>query len=618
MMGATLLCGTLQSYGQFSVSPDTVYTCPQQSIKAKANFIPPGAVPLSVDDAFGPVQNLGFTFNYFGNPYTQIVASGNNFITFNTALANGGSSYIYNTALGNGQINRAIMFPFQDTNPATGIATANPFRSCSFSFGDPGSRKYVVQFCEMPLFSCASHLSSSQVVLHEGTDIIDIHIINRPAGCTWNGGTAVIGLRDAPNEVLVPGRNLPMVDWGDQNKTYRFTPNGAGGYTLDSLPYQPVPIIMNSDTSRIFWYAEGDTINPVAIGQNVEFAADENIKYFVAKYDGPGLCTSADTVQYYDTLWVKFLNYQGSTSTEICQGETYNFYGETIFKAGKYEKMLKTTLGCDSLLTLNLIVNPLPDASIDAERKIEICDGLSKKVKAINPQEGYSYVWYKDGQIYPGSNAPEIILTEIGTYLLEVTSNKGCISRSNPFEVYIRPNPIAKIESIGDGEIECTHDTIKLVAFFNEKYDYKWWPENALRPYNYNMSGHEVNGVFRNNQTDMTLTVLNEYGCIAETNFTVNAKPCCDVFLPNAFTPNGDGNNDIFAPKLNPTQQIVSFEVFDRYGALVYRSNSATAGWDGTYSNDKDAPPGVYMYQIIYTCDDGQNYTKKESITLMR
>ncbi len=600
---------------QLSASPDTVRTCPLQTIQLTANLIPPNYIPLSVDDNFGPVQNLGFTFNYFGTPYTQCVVSGNNFLSFDVALANGYSSFVYGTALTSGNLNRAIMFPFQDTNPGVG---GGPFRSVSFMFGNPGNRAYVVQFCQMPLFSCNTLLSSSQAVLYEGSDIIDIHILNKPAGCTWQGGTGIIGIKNMATEVLVPGRNLPNVNWGDASKSYRFTPNGTGGYDLDSFPYNPIKIVVEPDTNRLFWYAEGDTVNPIAIGQNVSVVASKDVNYFVVKYDGSGLCENADTVIFYDTVYVDFLNYTGNTAVEICQGATYNFYGETVYQSGVYQKMLQTTLGCDSLLSLNLTVNPLPVPVINEDRLVEICEGTTKKLELANPLPGATYRWFKDGVLSTESNTPEINITQDGRYYIEVTSDKGCVGISNIVEVRIRPNPIAEIVSVGEGEVGCTYDTVRISALFSADYDYKWWPETALRPYNDVMSGHEVYGVFRDERTPMKLTVRNEFGCFSETTFEVVAKPCCDVFIPNAFTPNGDNNNDIFTPILKPLQLIVSFEVFDRFGALVYRGGPNSKGWDGNYLNGKEAPTGVYMYQVIYSCDDGKNYTKKESISLLR
>ena len=610
--------GLQKGLAQINVSPKVSQTCPTQTVNLRANVVSGFGGNIVNDDVFGPVINIGFNFNFFGNTYNQCVISANNFISFDLANASQGSSYVYTTTVGNGQLNSVIMFPFQDILPTAATATQMSY----ITFGSPGSRVFVVQFCRMPLFSCVSMLSTTQAVLYEGSNIIDIHIIDKPSGCTWQGGTGIVGLRSVPTEVLIPGKNVPNVQWAEANKTYRFTPNGAGSYTYDSIPYQPVPVITFPDTNRLFWYAEGDTVNPIGIGQTIAVVPDGNISYYVCKYYGDGVCYSNDTFAFYDTAYIEYLNYAGSTNVEICAGETYSYMGDILYATGAYKYNLKTALGCDSVLTLNLKVNEQPDATLSTATFLEICEGLSKKITVANPRPNYTYQWYKDGQPVYTEGSPngvyELVVTEAGEYYVEITTDKGCMSRSMIVTVMIRPNPVARIEAIGEGDIRCTHDTVTITAYHDDNYEYTWWPDKPFRPYNYNLYGSVVKGVFRSPLTDVELTVRNQYGCFTKTNFTVKAEPCCDVFIPNAFTPNGDGINDEFRPVINPGQVVVTFEVFDRFGTLVYSSNTAAPAWNGTYLNGKPAPTGVYMYHIIYSCDDGANYTKKETVSLMR
>lgn len=612
-----LFCSLLVSrtgVAQIAVMPDTVYTCPTQTSTLTANVVSGFGGNITSDDVFGPVINIGFNFDYFGNTYNQCVISANNFITFDLTKASGPSSYVYATALGNADLAKAIMFPFQDILPTAATATQMSY----ITFGYPGSRVFVVQFCRMPLYGCTNLLSTSQAVLYEGSNIIDIHIIDKPSGCTWQAGTGIVGLRDVPNEVLVPGKDVPNVQWADANKTYRFTPNAAGLYDIDSLPYAPVPMITFPDTNRLFWYAEGDTVNPIGIGRSIDVVPDGDIDYYVCKYYGDGVCYTDDSFAFYDTVYVKYLNYTGTTNVEVCAGEAYTFLGDILTAAGSYVYDLKTSLGCDSTLTLNLTINELPDPTLSTDLNLEICEGLTKKIELANPKSSFTYKWYKDGQEIIGETSDFLVVGDGGVYYVEITSSKGCVSKSLAVNVLVRENPIARIEAIGQGEPQCTYDTIVVSAYHDPSYEYTWFPSRPFGFYNTNLSQSSVKGVFRELKTEVELTVQNEYGCFNSTTFEVLAKPCCDVFIPNAFTPNGDGVNDEFAPLIRPGQVVIHFEVYDRYGAKVYSTNTAAPAWDGTYLSGKDAPTGVYMYQIIYTCDDGNNYTKKEAITLMR
>lgn len=93
-----------------------------------------------------------------------------------------------------------------------------------------------------------------------------------------------------------------------------------------------------------------------------------------------------------------------------------------------------------------------------------------------------------------------------------------------------------------------------------------------------------------------------------------------EFFIPNAFTPNGDGDNDIFKP-ISPNVTDYVFEVFSRWGELVYSTKNPDEGWNGKFSGIR-AEEGVYVWQISYTeLDDEQNVVEKKqsgTVNLLR
>src|SRR5690606_9980201 len=171
-----ILSSTFWAMGQLTVKPKDTTTCPSQIIPYVANFEADKPTNITTDDDFGGIVNLGFNFTFYGVTYTQCVVSGNNFISFNTALANQYSSYIYTTALASGDLNNAIMFPFHDLNPVGMPASAISY----VTVGDPGSRKFIVQYCKIPLFDCGALLVTNQLILYEGSNIIEIHTQSKP------------------------------------------------------------------------------------------------------------------------------------------------------------------------------------------------------------------------------------------------------------------------------------------------------------------------------------------------------------------------------------------------------------------------------------------------------
>ncbi|NNM95017.1 MAG: gliding motility-associated C-terminal domain-containing protein [Bacteroidia bacterium] len=89
-----------------------------------------------------------------------------------------------------------------------------------------------------------------------------------------------------------------------------------------------------------------------------------------------------------------------------------------------------------------------------------------------------------------------------------------------------------------------------------------------------------------------------------------------NIFIPTAFSPNGDGQNDVLLPK---GKNVATFymAIFDRWGNKVFESQSMSQGWDGTY-NYKPMETGTYVYYADGTYTDGKTFHRKGNITLVR
>jgi len=123
--------------------------------------------------------------------------------------------------------------------------------------------------------------------------------------------------------------------------------------------------------------------------------------------------------------------------------------------------------------------------------------------------------------------------------------------------------------------------------------------------------------------TTYQLVGISEYGCKDTDSVTI--KVLCDksqVFIPNAFTPNGDGQNDVFFPRGVAISNIKSFRIYNRWGELVFEKlniniNDESNAWDGTFRGIKQ-DPGVYMYMMDAICESGEEITWKGDVTIIR
>ena len=119
------------------------------------------------------------------------------------------------------------------------------------------------------------------------------------------------------------------------------------------------------------------------------------------------------------------------------------------------------------------------------------------------------------------------------------------------------------------------------------------------------------------------LRVTTQYGCESEDEVRI-VVPCGKgaVYIPNAFTPNGDGKNDRFNIRGYGIQRVKSVRIFNRWGQQVFvrenfLPNDDSAGWDGA-TNGRIADPGAYVYITEVICNEGKSIVMKGTVMLIR
>jgi gliding motility-associated-like protein len=123
--------------------------------------------------------------------------------------------------------------------------------------------------------------------------------------------------------------------------------------------------------------------------------------------------------------------------------------------------------------------------------------------------------------------------------------------------------------------------------------------------------------------TDYRVQIQDRYGCKNASDITV--KVICNgqnFFIPNTFSPNGDGVNDIFYLRGTGLFRVKSLMIFNRWGEIVFEKrelsvNDPSSGWDGSYK-DKKAKPDVYIYQIEIICNNGEMIKYSGNIALIQ
>jgi gliding motility-associated-like protein len=159
----------------------------------------------------------------------------------------------------------------------------------------------------------------------------------------------------------------------------------------------------------------------------------------------------------------------------------------------------------------------------------------------------------------------------------------------------------------------CLEDSIWFEAKNNlYNWSYTWAPAHSFN--NINSAG--IWGRLENERSTITLTVVDPFGCKNSSSKDLFPQTCCNVYMPTAFTPNGDGKNDKYRPVFTGFHRFHIFRVTNRWGQTIFESTDSDAKWDGTY-NGVPQDMGVYFYYIKYDCG-GKVLEQKGDCSLVR
>ena len=194
-----------------------------------------------------------------------------------------------------------------------------------------------------------------------------------------------------------------------------------------------------------------------------------------------------------------------------------------------------------------------------------------------------------------------------GNYFLEITSQSVC---DTALPITLNAYPAAEVQAYPEVATIAYGDSIQLNASGADLYH--WWPSGPLD------SAVIANPWARPFEpTVFTVLGINRYGCRDSGFVNINIDYVMPDLIPNAFSPNGDGLNDVFRIEGVTYQKVVVFQVFNRYGQVVFSTTNPDVGWDGRF-NGKDCEVGVYYYLVRLVYSDGRERIFKGDVQLIR
>jgi len=268
--------------------------------------------------------------------------------------------------------------------------------------------------------------------------------------------------------------------------------------------------------------------------------------------------------------------------------------------------------GCSATNQVNITV--IPDYNLEISPDTGICIGNTVPIRVSG---GANYEWIGTTAGLSSISSPNPIAKpdQSTIYRVRSTAAAGCFPKETEINIQVYPIPMV---SLGQDITTSATSTVTLSAQTSaDVTTWSWSPANFL-------SCTNCLQPLATPSQDMvyTLEVSNENGCIASDEIKIIVG--CDenkVYIPNAFTPNGDGKNDRFQIQATGIKEIESFQIYNRFGQLVYEikngdpSNSSHA-WDGRFKGMIQAS-GTYVYFIQLRCYNNQPIVRKGSVVLL-
>ena len=228
----------------------------------------------------------------------------------------------------------------------------------------------------------------------------------------------------------------------------------------------------------------------------------------------------------------------------------------------------------------------------------------------VSPMSAYANSakqWFKNGASLSGETQNTLNINELnygeGYYQCRVQNDSVCLM-SDSFAVHWQVTPLASVFNNND-TILCKGDTLVLNAYTDPSSTYHWQDGSALPAFTVKQAGI------------YTVNISNACGSVSVSK-KVDYKLCDDsIFVPTAFTPNGDGRNDIFRAKYFYTPEQFSMNIYNRYGERIFASTNISEGWDGTYKG-KLQPVGSFICIVKYKTISGKIISLKGTVTLIK
>jgi gliding motility-associated-like protein len=445
-------------------------------------------------------------------------------------------------------------------------------------------------------------------------DAADITLVGTPSGGTFSG-TGVTGNSFDPTS-------------GTQTITYNFTDgNGCSNSTTATITVNPLPTVSAGTYAAVCASVvsvplagtpAGGTFSGTGVSGNSFNPAVGTSTISYVYTDGNGCTNNANTIINVNAIPLADAGSypavcQDAPNVNLVGSPTGGVFTGTGVLGGTFDPSVGTQTitytytdgnGCVNTATATMLVNPLP--TINGGADVTVCEGEMVTLNGVN---GVSYSWNNggiDGQPFTPSLGSLV-------YTVTGTDANGCVNTDN-VTVNTLPMPVASITAD-----EQTGYPVLPVTFTNNSTNassFAWDFGNGQVLTTTNTNNQNMS--YSSPGTYIVQLVAGNGFCTVMDTLHILVIPFPDpiVYVPNVFTPNGDGSNDTFTIDTDFAESL-DVQIFNRWGNVVKEISGLNESWNGLVDN-KEASDGVYFFKYTVTGINGEVLTGHGNVTLIR
>lgn len=371
----------------------------------------------------------------------------------------------------------------------------------------------------------------------------------------------------------------------------------SGIYTITLIAYNQG--LCSDTTSLNFWVFP--LLNPMIEGVEDQCLIDNSFDFEAA-----GAFTTDATF-----IW------DFGTTASVQQTTIQNPQDIVYSQIGYYPVVLTMSqYGCSKSISDSVGLYPSPEAKFFIDGGYGCSPVYTRFIDSSHAATPMIYNWNLGDNNSINEQNPSFSYLNTGSYTVTLTiiTTSGCIDTStfvypNAVNVFPYPQPGLVAEPLQASIFEPVisfSDTSKLAHYCALRISDGTFVEKCDYTHNFKDTGY-----FK-----VTQIVKNELNCIDSVSLTVYIYPEFRLFIPDAFTPNGDGLNDTFKPSSIGLKEY-NFDIYNRWGELIFRSTSLEDSWNGSFRGNT-SPQGAYVYMLKVVDINGKSHTYNGKVVLIR